>query len=93
MFDTILERPRILSSETRLAVWNHVAQLRAHPTDVARSMNMAASTISCHLRALERAGLVRHVQLGRYREYYLTGVRWGILSDEEIDAGTMVEPI
>jgi DNA-binding transcriptional ArsR family regulator len=57
-----------------------------HPTDVARTLDRAPSTISHHLSKLEQAGLVRHTRLGRHRWYEATGVRLGIVTEEETSA-------
>lgn len=87
MFTTVIERARILTCETRLVLWNHVSQLPAYPTDISTTLGLAPSTVSYHLAVLERAGLVRHVQLGRCRLYEGTGIRWSVASEDEIDAG------
>lgn len=55
--------------------------------DIARTLDVAPSTASFHLAILEEAGLVRHTQQGRYRWYEWTGVRLGIVTEDEIAAG------
>lgn len=89
MFDTIILRARVLSCLSRLDVWQCVAGLGAYPGDIARTLALAESTVSHHLRVLEDAGLVRHIQQGRYRLYKSTGVRWGVVSEAELTAGVM----
>lgn len=84
MFDLLTKRAKVLSSRTRLVIWYSVAELAGHPSDLARTLNLAESTVSHHLRVLEDAGLVRHTQQGRYRWYESTGVRWGVVSEDEI---------
>lgn len=86
MYAAVIHRAYVLSCATRLEIWEHVDKLPAHPGDVARSLGLAPSTISHHLRILEQAGLVRHVKLGRYRQYSATGTRWGVLSEDEVEA-------
>ena len=89
MFDTIVHRARVLSCPSRLDIWQCVAGLGAYPGDIARTMGLAESTISHHLRVLEHAGLVHHTQQGRYRLYESTGVRWGVVTEDEIAAGAV----
>ncbi|HET8934386.1 MAG TPA: helix-turn-helix domain-containing protein, partial [Polyangiales bacterium] len=76
----------LLSCPTRLGVWQCVDGIAMHPGDVARTLNRAPSTISHHLALLESAGLVRQTRHGRYRWYSATGIRWGVVSEDEIAA-------
>ena len=82
--ETVIRRARLLSCPTRLDVWQCVGQLGMYAGDIARTLNLAPSTVSHHLAVLEHAGLVRHVQQGRFRFYEGTGVRLGIVTEDEI---------
>ena len=55
--------------------------------DIARTLDLAPSTVSYHPAVLEHAGLVRYVQQGRCRHYTWTGERWGVVSAAELAAG------
>jgi DNA-binding transcriptional ArsR family regulator len=85
-FQTLLHRARILSSVSRLRVLECVGDAVMCPGDIARTLELAPATIAYHLSALASAGLVRCTRQGRFRLYEATGVRWGVLSEEEIDA-------
>jgi DNA-binding transcriptional ArsR family regulator len=86
-YDIVIYRARLLSCPTRLDVWQCVGQLGMYAGDIARTLDLAPSTVSYHLAVLELAGLVRHARQGRYRWYASTGVRWGVVSEDEIAAG------
>jgi Helix-turn-helix domain len=85
-YETIIYRARVLSCPTRLDVWQCVGQLGMYAGDIARTLDLAPSTVSHHLAVLEDAGLVRHVRQGRYRWYESTGVRLGVVTEDEIVA-------
>lgn len=86
--ETLIRRARLLSCPTRLDVWECVGQLGMHPSDIARTLDLAPSTVSHHLAVLEDAGLVRQTQQGRYRWYESTGERWAVVSEDEFAAAT-----
>lgn len=86
-YDMMVYRARVLSSPTRLDVWTCIGDFGMYSTAIARTLDLAPSTVSYHLRVLEHAGLVRHVQQGRYRMYTWTGERWGVVSAAEVEAG------
>lgn len=87
MYDETTYRARVLSSATRLTIWQLIASHESYPSDLARTLSLTPGTISHHLNVLKQAGLVRDVPQGRCRLYESTGERWGILSEEEIAAG------
>ena len=82
-YEIIIHRARVLSCPTRLDVWQCIGQFGMYAGDIARTSDVAPSTVSHHLAVLEHAGLVRHRQQGRYRWYESTGVRWGVVSEDE----------
>jgi DNA-binding transcriptional ArsR family regulator len=84
--ETLRHRARLLSCQSRLNVWLCVGDTGMYAGDIARTRELAASTTSYHLRVLERAGLVRHTRQGRFRLYECTGTRWGVVSEDEVDA-------
>lgn len=88
-YETVIHRARVLSCPTRLAVWQCVGQLAMYAGDIARTLDLAPSTLSHHLAVLEHAGLIRHTRHGRFRWYEWTGVRWGVVSEDEIAAGVI----
>jgi DNA-binding transcriptional ArsR family regulator len=88
-YETIIHRARVLASPTRLDVLQCVGELGMYAGDVARTLDLAPSTVSHHRAVLEDAGLLRHTQQGRYRWYEWTGVRWGIGTEDEIAAGAV----
>jgi DNA-binding transcriptional ArsR family regulator len=53
--------------------------------DIARTLALAPSTVSYHLRILEGVGLVECHRQGRYRLYATTDARWAIISETELD--------
>jgi DNA-binding transcriptional ArsR family regulator len=87
MYETMIYRARVLSSESRLDVWQCIGDMGMYAGDIARTLDLAPSTVSHHLAVLEHAGLVRHVRQGRYRLYVLTGERWGVVSEAELAGG------
>jgi DNA-binding transcriptional ArsR family regulator len=88
-YDIVIYRARLLSCQTRLDVWQCVGTSGMYAGDVARTLDLAPSTVSHHLAILKQAGLVRYTQQGRYRWYEWTGVRMGVVTDDEIAAGAM----
>lgn len=84
--DVTVYRAKVLSSVTRLEVWDCIGPLGMYAGDISRSLSLAASTVSHHLRVLEEAGLVQHVQQGRCRLYTWSGERWAVVSEAELDA-------
>ena len=57
-----------LAQKSRLAVFRHLVQLGpqgACPGDIAAHLDMSASTLSFHLKALSHAGLIEAEQIGR----------------------------
>ena len=88
-YDIVIHRARLLVCQTRLEVWQCVGDMGMHPSDIARTLDLAPSTVSHHLAVLERAGLVRHTRQGRYRWYESTGERWAVVSEAELAAGVV----
>jgi len=82
-YDTMIARARVLSSPTRIEVWSCIGP-GMYPSDIASTLSLSPATVSHHLRILEDAGLVRHVQQGRNRLYLSTGVSWGVVSEAEV---------
>jgi DNA-binding transcriptional ArsR family regulator len=89
MYETMIYRARVLACRGRLDVWHCIGDAGMYPGDIARTLDLAPSTVSHHLAVLEHAGLVRHIQQGRYRLYQLTGERWGVVSEAELAAGVV----
>lgn len=61
-----------LAQKSRLAVFRYLVQLGpegACPGDIAASLEMSASTLSFHLKALLHAGLIESEQNGRSINY------------------------
>ena len=83
-YEQLLYRARVLACETRLHVWECIGPLGMFAGDIARTLDLAASTVSHHLAVLEDAGLVQHEQQGRCRLYRWTRERWGIVSEAEL---------
>jgi DNA-binding transcriptional ArsR family regulator len=83
--DTVVARVRVLSSRSRIAVWNCVGY-GMYPTDIATTLGLAASTVSYHLAILRNAGLVQVIQQGRKRQYKGTSEKWTVASETEIGA-------
>ena len=81
-YDTAIRRARLLCCQSRLDVWQCVSDAGMYAGDIARTLDLAPSTVSHHLAVLEEAGLVRHTRQGRYRWYEATGIRWGVFSEE-----------
>jgi DNA-binding transcriptional ArsR family regulator len=89
MYETMIYRARVLACPSRLDVWQCIGAFGMYPSSIATTLDLAPSTVSHHLAVLEHAGLVRHVQQGRYRLYLLTDERWGVVSEAELAAGVM----
>lgn len=88
-YDTLIHRARLLSSHTRLLVWQCVGDMGAYAGDIARTLEIAPSTVTHHLAVLEEAGLVRHIRQGRCVWYESTGERWAVVSEAELAAGVV----
>lgn len=61
-----------LAQKSRLAVFRHLVQLGpegACPGDIAAHLDMSASTLSFHLKALAHARLIQPEQIGRSITY------------------------
>lgn len=54
-----------VSDPTRRAILDRLARGQARVTDIAEPFDMSLAAVSKHVRALERAGLVRRVRRGR----------------------------
>jgi DNA-binding transcriptional ArsR family regulator len=70
--DVAVVRLAALAQKSRLAVFRHLVQVGprgACPGDIARSLDMSASTLSFHLKALTHAGLIEAEQSGRSITY------------------------
>ena len=80
----VIRRARVLSSPTRIAIWNSLGDTGRHPTDVAHEFALAPSTVTYHLQALVRAKLVRVYGHGRSRVYVPSGTKLGIVTEAEL---------
>lgn len=87
MYDLLIARARVLSCLSRLAVLQCTDPAGMYAGDIARSLGLSAATVSHHLRALERAGLVCFVRQGRQRLYRSTGERLVLATEREINEG------
>ncbi|MBN1485054.1 MAG: winged helix-turn-helix transcriptional regulator [Chloroflexia bacterium] len=73
--DALLQTLKALSDPTRLRILRYLAEAPHTPAELARRLRLRAPTVSHHLTALRRAGLV-HLMLGEDmdREAYTTRV-------------------
>jgi DNA-binding transcriptional ArsR family regulator len=85
-YDTLIYRARVLASATRIEVWSCVGEHGMYAGDVARTLGLAPSTVTHHMRILEHAGLVQCVKQGRCRLYRCTDESWGVLTGAELAA-------
>ena len=85
-YDTILYRARVLSCMARLDVWTCLGEHGMFSTDIGRTLGLSAATVSYHLGVLEDAGLITRTRLGRNVMCRLTDVRWGVVSEAEVEA-------
>jgi DNA-binding transcriptional ArsR family regulator len=88
-YTVMIARARVLSCPTRIAVWCCVGEIGMYPTDIASTLWLSPATVTHHLRVLHDAGLVRFEQQGRHRLYRVTGERWGVVSEAELEAGVV----
>jgi DNA-binding transcriptional ArsR family regulator len=81
--ETMLVRARLLSSPTRLNLWFSLGKDGMRPSELARMHDVAPSTVTYHLQALQREDLVEVVGAGAWRVY-----RW---TDTELVLATRAE--
>jgi DNA-binding transcriptional ArsR family regulator len=88
-YDTMIYRARVLASPTRLEVWECIGEVGMYAGDIARTLDIAPSTVSYHLAVFAEAGLVVAAKQGRNVLYRWTGERWGVVSAAELEAGVV----
>jgi DNA-binding transcriptional ArsR family regulator len=84
--ELMIFRARVLANPTRVAVWTCVGPLGMYVTEIANTLDVAASTTSYHLSILEAAGLVKITRQGRHRLVQWTGVKMGVVTEDEMRA-------
>jgi DNA-binding transcriptional ArsR family regulator len=85
-FAKTIRRARVLSSPTRIALWNALGEQGRHPVELAREFGLAASTVSFHMAELLRAKLVKVYGHGGSRVYTWSGTKLSIVSEDELNA-------
>jgi DNA-binding transcriptional ArsR family regulator len=85
-FAKMIRRARVLSSPTRVALWNALGEQGRHPVELAREFGLAPSTVTFHMAELMRARLVKVHGHGGSRVYRWSGVKLGIISEAELNA-------
>jgi DNA-binding transcriptional ArsR family regulator len=86
-YEVMIARARVLSCLTRIDVWCTVGEIGMYPSDIATTIGISPATVTHHLRVLHDAGLVQFEQQGRHRLYRVTGERWGVVSEAELEQG------
>ncbi len=61
---------KALSSDTRIEIIKSLGDRRKMPTELAKEMKLAGSTVTSHLKQLEQAGLVNRRMTGHKWIYY-----------------------
>ena len=76
---------KALASDTKVAIMKSLAERRKMPAELSREKNLSPSTVTEHVKELERLGLVRRNATGHKWVYYeLTDMGKSIVSRQKI---------
>jgi DNA-binding transcriptional ArsR family regulator len=79
------EVAKALASDTKVAIMKSLAERRKMPAELSREKNLSPSTVTEHIKELERLGLVRRNATGHKWVYYeLTDMGKSIVSRPKI---------
>lgn len=84
--EVMLVRARILSSPLRLTLWFALGRDGMRPSELARTYDVAASTVRYHMLQLMRERLVEVVGAGAHRVYRWTSRELVLATRDELAA-------